>query len=276
MTAVVLTYFWRPDPGSKFAAPYTADDVRKLQRMVARHCTVPHRFAVITDSDAFTYDDAIDAVAIDRTTHVPNTCFVRLMTFRPEMRTLLGADTVLQIDLDTLIVGNIDHLVSRSEDLVLWRNPARIPWADADLEPYLARHGVTVDPAERARYRCIVVEQDGRPKVYLTNQRRCLYNTSVLFHRCGARPALWAGFDPRNPPAKDDQWYLSDVIGEDCPYFDGARDGVYRLAREDTPNSGVDGTLPENACIVTFAGSDGKADNPRVLARNPWIAGHQC
>jgi hypothetical protein len=79
----------------------------------------------------------------------------------------------------------------------------------------------------------------------------------------------------KKTPAKDDQWYLSDALGPDVPYFDGARDGVYRIARDDTPGSGVSGDLPDNACIVTFPGSNGKWTLPHIAAANPWIAEHR-
>jgi hypothetical protein len=240
VTILVASYFWSPDPGSKFAAPYTADDVRRLQRMVAKNCSVPHEFAVITDRpELFAEDADIRAIPIDKTTHVPGTCYVRLMTFHPAGQELFGADKLLQIDLDTLIVGNIDHLVTREEDLVMWRNPARIPWDNP------------------------------------TMPGRCYYNTSCLLHRLGTMPDIWqnAAHGYRGN-AKDDQWYLSNVLGSDWPYFDGTRDGVYRIAREDTPGSGVSGTLPENACIVTCPGSEGKASDPRVQALNPWIEAH--
>jgi hypothetical protein len=237
MNVLVATYFWIPDEGSKFAAAYTPDDVRRLQHMVAKNCTVPHQFAVITDQPELFADDAdIRAIPIDKATHVPGTCYVRLMTFHPDGKEIFGANKLLQIDLDTLIVGNIDHLVTREEDLVLWRNPTRHP---------------------------------SRPG-------RSIYNTSLLLHRLGSVPELWRTYvDMRAAgqqiPAKDDQWFLSDALGEDMPYFDGTRDGVYRIARADTPNSGVSGTLPPNACIVTCPGSEGKASDPRVRSLNPWI-----
>jgi hypothetical protein len=242
MSVLIAGYWWQPDEGSKFSAPYTADDVRKLQRMVAKHCTAPHQFGVITDRpELFAGDADIRAIPIDRATHVPSTCYVRLMTFHPDGKALFGADRLLQIDLDTLIVGNIDHLVTREENLVLWRNPARHP---------------------------------SRPG-------RSAYNTSILLHELGTIPEIWQTFVDfrtvgKRIPAKDDQWFLSDALGEDVPYFDGVRDGVYRIAREDTPNSGVWGELPANACIVTCPGSEGKADNPAVMAGNPWLAEYRA
>lgn len=236
---LIATYFWQPDPGSKFAASYTVEDVRKLQRAIAKNCTVPHKFGVITDRPELFADDPethIRVIPIDKTTHVTGTCYVRLMTFHPNGRELFGADKLLQIDLDTLIVGNIDHLVTREEDVILWRNPTRHP-----------------------KY-----------------PSRSIYNTSLLFHRLGSIPELWQTFaDFRAAgmkiPAKDDQWYLSGELGEDMPYFDGKRDGVYRIARADTPGSGIDGELFDNACIVCFTGSEGKITNPAIRKANPWI-----
>ena len=237
MSLIVATYYWQPDEGSKFAAPYTIEDVRRLKDSVKDHLHAPHEFCVITDRPAeFDKDADIRAIPIGWATHVPGTCFVRLMTFHPEGRELFGADRILQLDLDTLIVGNIDHLASRTENVVMWRNPGRVPW-HAPSRP-------------------------GRP----------YYNTSMLMHELGTLPSIYERFDPAKPCAKDDQWYLSDILGPTRPYFDGERDGVYRIAREDTPGSGVWGELPDNACICTFPGSEGKISNPRILEANPWIA----
>ena len=222
----VITYCW----GTK----YQPDDVRRLKGMVQRYLTIPHEFAVITDKPEAFSD--VKAIPIDWSKHVRNTCFVRLMTFHPAGAGMIG-DKILQIDLDTIIVGNMNAIVSRYENLVLWRNPTRIPWD----EPVMA----------------------GRP----------YYNTSILLHRCGTMPWLWARFDPERPTCRDDQWWLSERLGPDVPHWD-SRDGIYRMGREDTPGSGVNGELPSNARIVTFPGSEGKWTQPEIAAANPWIAEH--
>jgi hypothetical protein len=200
--------------------------------MVKRHLSVPHEFVVVTDRPQLFDGDraSIHAFRPDMRKHVPGTCFLKLTTFHPAF----PFKRLLQIDLDTLIVGSIDHLVDRGEDLVMWRNPSRIPW--------------------------------DRPAV----SGRPYYNTSLLLYRKNTRTELWSEFDPSNPLARDDQWWLSDRLGPDMPYWDG-NDGVYRLGREDTPGSGVVGELPDNACIVTFPGSEGKWREPRIQAANPWI-----
>jgi hypothetical protein len=233
----IATYWWHDD---KFPNRYTADDVRALQRAALRNLTVPHEFTVITDCPKdFDGDDSIRAIPIDWTKHVTGTCFVRLMTFHPDGAKMIG-ERVLILDLDTFITGSLDSIVSRTDDLVLWRNPARLPWANP------------------------------------TKTSRPFYNASVQLHRCGTMPQIWTEFDPLNPTVRDDQWWMAKVLGPDVPYFDGEHDGVYRLARADTPGSGVWGEkLPENARIVTFPGSDGKPDRPEIRAANPWIAEYE-
>lgn len=235
---VVATYWWT-DAENKHADKewYGPDDVRRLQRQVRSNLISEHEFAVITDRpDLFADDDDIRAIPIDRTTHVPGRCYVRLMTFHPNGAAMIG-ERVLQLDLDTLVVGCLDSIVSRTDDLILWRNPARIPWENP--------------------------EKPGRP----------YYNTSLVLHRCGTKPELWSEFNPNVHPRviRDDQWWLADQLGPNVPYVDGS-DGVYRLARREDKRTGVWGeALPENARVVTFPGSDGKPGDPAIRAENPWI-----
>lgn len=238
---VVAAYWWQPDAGSKFAHAYGADDVRRLARQVARNLTVPHEFACITDRPhVFSGDDGIRAIPIDMTTHVPGTCFVRLMTFHPDAGNLIGK-RILQLDLDAAITGSLNDIAQRMLEsrLILWRNPARVPWESP---------------------------------VYGAN--RPYYNASILAHECGTMPDIRYKFDPKSPRVRDDQWLFGEYFGPGMQYFDG-EDGIYRLARADTPGSGVWGELPENARIVFFPGSEGKPDRPEILDANPWIARFQ-
>lgn len=235
----VAAYWWTDPRPNRFNAKYqyTAEDVRLLQRQVSRYLSQSHEFVVLTDQpEVFAGDTHIRAVPLDLTKHIPGTEFVKLMTFHPNGREMIG-EKVLQLDLDTVITGGLDRIVSRSADLVVWRNPSRIPY-DKPVKP-------------------------GRP----------YYNGSVILHRCGTMPEMWARFDAANPPhgVRDTQVWMSNMIGPDAPHWDG-KDGIYRLAREDTPGSGVSGRLPENARIVTFPGSEGKPWDAGVMAANPWIA----
>lgn len=232
----VITYFWH-DP--EFANSYTADDVRFLQRSVAKNMTQDHVFACITDRDElFDEDDDIWAIPLDYSTHVPGRCYARLMTFSPLAEDIFSGERVLQMDLDAIITGSLDELTLVDAPLVMWRNPTRVPWEN----PTLGRRG------------------------------RPLYNTSLLMHKTGTLKQVWRQFDINMTPQhiQDDQWYLSALFGPDLPYWDQS-DGVYRLAREDTPGSGVSGTLPANAKIVFGTGSNGKLWLPHNRAANPWV-----
>jgi hypothetical protein len=229
----VVTYLWAPDENSKFPA-YRADDARLLQRQVARHLSMPHEFVVVTDRpEAFADDSAIRAVPIDWTTHVPGTCFVRLFTFNPRARDVLG-DRVLQLDLDTVIVGDLTPIVDRDESLVLWRNPRK--WL-------------------------LTYPEVGYAK------KLSWFNGAVMLHSPGTMCVIWQSFDPAH--ARDDQWLISDYAGKDNPYWDESH-GIYRVAHPRRPWVGFYGDLPANARLVAFA-SERKPWVPEVMAHNPWI-----
>jgi len=148
---------------------------------------------------------------------------------------------VLQIDLDSVIVGSLDHLVARDEDLVLWRNPRR--W-------------------------CLTNPDAGYAL------KLALFNGSILLHRSGTWTKMWSDFDPACPLAREDQWWFSLKAGPDCPYWDGSH-GVYRLAPLNRPWTGVGAVLPENACFVTFPGDAGKPWRAETIEAYPWIAEHR-
>ena len=192
----------------------------------------------MTDNlEAFANDANITALPLPLATHVPNTCFVRLFTFAPAAKDILG-ERVLRIDLDTIVVGNLDSLVRRNDDLVMWRNPTR--W-------WMEQHR---ELANKEAYG--------------------FWCGSLLLHTTGTMPYLFSQFDPKKPGAIDDDHYLSKVMGPHCAYWD-QEDGVYRYITNDMWRlSGVVSTLPENAKIVFFPGTE-KPWVPSVIARAPWI-----
>jgi hypothetical protein len=232
----VAAYLWFDEHWRHNGAfTYGPEHVRLLKSMVSKNLTVPHEFVCITDRPhLFDGDAGIRAIPLDKSTHVPGTEFVKLMTFHPMGGEMIGK-RVLQLDLDTIVCGSLDEIVDRNEELVVWRNPTRVPY----------------DKPIKA----------GRP----------YYNGSVILHTCGTMPEIWRSFDSERPPrVRDTQVWMSNMVGPHAPYWDG-RDGIYRLGRADTPGSGVTGALPENARIVTFPGDMGKPWLPEVRAANPWI-----
>lgn len=234
---VIAAYLWSdPHWRHNSAFTYKPSHVLHLRDMVSNNITVPHEFACITDDPQAFQGTGIRPIPIDWTTHVPNTEFVKLMTFHPEGKALIG-ERVFQMDLDTVVTGNIDEIVSRPEPLVVWRNPTRVPYDN---------------PVKR-----------GRP----------YYNGSVILHQCGLMPEIWREFDKSLVNVvRDTQVWMSEWIGPNAPHWDGAHHGIYRLARKDTPGSGIWGDLTANARIVNFVGSEHKPWNVAVREANPWVA----
>jgi hypothetical protein len=232
---VVASYLWGTDP-------YTIEDVRLLARMVDRHLTVPHEFVCITDNVEQFTDSDIRPVPIDRSLFLGKGNMQQLMPFAPYARELIG-ERVLTMDLDCAVVGNMNALVERDEDLVLWRNPARRPW------------GL---PTGKGRL---------RP---LFNASMMLVSTKPDWH-------IWRWFTPEAAKGDNSQEWISSWAGPLCAYWDDA-DGVYRLEREDTPGSGLrpHEPLPENARVVFCVGSQHKPHLPEIQAAYPFLAEHRA
>lgn len=121
----VVTFKWST-PG--YRAKFTAEHVRTLQRMVARHYPDPHRFVCFTDDATGIEDIALSLW--DDYASVPNptgggrpSCYRRLKLFDPSMSEIIGPRFVM-LDLDTVITGDLRPLWNRPEDVVMWKSPS--------------------------------------------------------------------------------------------------------------------------------------------------------
>jgi hypothetical protein len=99
---------WRP--------VYTAEHVHNLRAMLAKHLTIPHRFLCITDKP----DEipGIDTMQLWEAPHGLNgvtpgipSCYARLRLFSHWARDAIG-EHILSIDLDSIIMSNIDDLIT--------------------------------------------------------------------------------------------------------------------------------------------------------------------
>lgn len=203
--------------------------------MVARNLTLPHEFVCVSDHQV----EGVRTVPIDWRKHVPGTCFVRLMLRRPDIAGLLGR-RILSLDLDCVITGSLDKIVSRDwEDAVFWRNPN-----------------------------------------YAPGNRRAFYQTSIQLLTAGARSELWTDFDPQLTPTwvnrrygGAEQAWVSERLDEHEAYWDSSN-GIYGAGRlfKDGMDKGIT-ELPANARIVFFPG-DRIPQQPEVQAHHPWILEH--
>lgn len=137
----VVGWLWS---SSTCAAKYKAEHVNVWARMIGRNLTIPHRFVLITDQTAGAYDRNVEVVELWdewRDLRNPNwnaekpNCYVRLKAFSKEAREIVG-DRFVSIDLDCVVVGSLDAILSRGEDFVIIRRE-KIRAADEE-NPYQA------------------------------------------------------------------------------------------------------------------------------------------
>lgn len=121
----VLTWLWA-QPGGR--ATYTAEHVNIWRAMVARHLTIPHRFACVTDMpDGI--DPRVEIIAppgdfLD--VRLPTwkgdkpQCLRRIALFRPDAADIFG-ERFVSMDLDCVVAQSLDPLFSRSDDFLMFR-----------------------------------------------------------------------------------------------------------------------------------------------------------
>jgi hypothetical protein len=115
---------------------YTPEHANTWARMIHRHLTVPHRFVLMTDQPASSFDPLIEPVQIwdywrdlERNTfgwsEGKPQCYVRLRAFAEEAREVFG-DRFVSVDLDCLVLDSLDPLFNRTEDFLIYlRTPLR-------------------------------------------------------------------------------------------------------------------------------------------------------
>ena len=140
MLTIVL-WLWHDD---QCRTQYTPEHVSTAARMIDRHLTMPHRIVLLTDQPDAEYDPLIEPIKLwDDWRSVQNDywraefpqCYVRLKAFSHEMREILGPRFV-SIDIDCVVVGSLDEILSRTEDFLICRR-ARVTKADF-YDPYQA------------------------------------------------------------------------------------------------------------------------------------------
>lgn len=248
MTLTVCSFFWVDDARSRQRqVSITPEDVRIWDRMVARNLSIPHRRVCVTHRPDLI--DFMETVPLDCTKHVPGTCTVKLMVYRSDIASILG-ERILLMDVDCVVVGSLDEIVSRPEPWVGWRNPNHDPATD-----------------------------DGK--------RRGFFQGSMQLFTAGAKTELWSDFDPRSTPAwlnrrfgGAEQCWISERLNTSYPepgwewnepHWTEA-DGVYGAGRlfNGKMGKGVQSELPENARIV-FTPGDRSPSQPEFRKAHPWV-----
>lgn len=216
----VVTWLW-DGPARNFEPRH----VNVLARMFRRHCTLGHRVVCITDRRASEFEKSlVDVVptppAARALGRMPTpegrgfpSCYRRLWLFSAEAREI--GDRFMQIDLDIVLTGNIDHIAGRVEPFVGWV-PNDSVWHGRDRYGgglYLLRAGAHPE---------VWNDFDGQPAI--DNARRAGYRGS------------------------DQAWLNFKLYGKTERLPDDAGIIMFRDIKK-TPN-----TLPEGVRMVQFSG----------------------
>lgn len=231
----VVCFKWSR-PG--YRSVFTGEHVNILRDMIRRNTTVPHEFACVTD-DPRGIDSEIKTIKLWENPapgygreNRPN-CFYRLKAFDPHIESILGP-RFLWMDLDTVILKNIDHILSDQADFKIWG----------------------VDGAEMPCNGSLVLHRAGT--------RAHIWNNFDPGKICPVQ-----GLKKVNGFQGSDQAWIAGQMGPQDQLFQ-KKDGVYsyrihlRCGRE---------RLPEDARIVFFHGRHNPWDEG-VRSRLRWVAQH--
>ena len=143
----VACMFWR-DPKKRHGdvcGQYMPAHVGALRSMVAKHLSLPHEFVCITDEKL--HCSQMRTVPFDRSLFRHGKRFPKISLFRRDAGEWLSP-RIFYIDLDCVITGSLDDIVSRAEPLVLWRNPGygrKAQWAPFNTSMILMDAGCRPD-----------------------------------------------------------------------------------------------------------------------------------
>jgi len=130
----ILGWLWQ---SKTFLGKYTPENVNIWARMINRNLTLPHRFVVATDTPKAAFDPLVTAIPLwpdwrdlqnKRWPGTKPQCYVRLKAFSEQARELIG-ERFVSVDLDCLVTGNLDSLLDRTDDFLIFR---RYPQCDRD------------------------------------------------------------------------------------------------------------------------------------------------
>ena len=227
----VATYLWHDLTRGNRGYEFSHDHIRILKAMVERNLSLPHRFVCCTDDII----DGVETLPLDYTKHIPGTVFLRLMQHNPEFARQLGT-RILSLDVDMVITGSLDKLVSRPEDFVIWRNP-------------------NFPAPKRAYFQSSV-------QLFTPGARRCLYDDFDP-----RTTPLWVNW---RFGGREQAWISERLSWKDTAVFT-AEDGVYGLGR--LRGAGIYDTVPDNACIVSTPGARAPWQE-EIQDEFPWIKEH--
>jgi hypothetical protein len=227
---------WRWEPPAGYRSQFGPAAVNVLRRMVARHYPRPHRFVCVTDAPAGLDPEVIALPPWNDFADVPSPSGGRNPSCYRRLR-------AFHPDIAETLG---ERFVSLDLDVVI----------TGDLRPLWDR------PED------FVIYGDTNPRTF--------YNGSMFLLSSGARPRVWAAFDPARSPGLSkaaghhgsDQGWISYCLGPGEAKWT-SKDGAYSYRNEIAQDQRQ---LPEDARIVFFHGHvDPWSPYAQMI---PWVKTH--
>lgn len=131
----VITWLWRPH--RNYRTQYVPLHVDLMRQHVAEHCSLEHEFICVTDRASTEFGPGIrlvklwqDCASLPPAFPKGPSCYRRLRIFAPEAHELLGVpagSTIVSLDLDSVLLGEMAPLWDREDDFIGWRASDRAP-----------------------------------------------------------------------------------------------------------------------------------------------------
>ncbi len=224
----------------KWGKKYGRGHVARMQSMLRRRLTLPHRIVCITDRPGDLPDGVVPA-KMPPLLPWDNKGLRRMWLYSAEAKRL--GDRLFQLDLDVILTGNIDALVNRPEPFVIWKSDSN--WKD------------------KWAYNATVM-------LITPGAQGPLWKRYMADPRGAFRDAEIDGWGPRTNSDQALACYL--LKDQDVPVWTQA-DGIYAY-RVFAGKYGERGqVLPDGCKLVSFHGPRDPSQ-PDLQQKSPWIAQH--
>jgi hypothetical protein len=229
----IVCWKWNPvnknAPNTKKKSAYSAYHVNALYQMLKDNTTLQFRLICVTD-DLKGLHRSIEVVPLWDDFRELGACFTRLVCFQKDFD--LFGKRFFSIDLDCVITGNIDHILTRTEPFLIW----------SPEENDLSRRSVDYCGS------IFAMDVGAQCQVYDT------FDPSLL--RLNRHGRYSGGSDQKQISKK-----AQNVITL------GQKDGIYNFMPDVQPLGKV---LPKDCCIVFFNGLY-MPDDPIIANEFPWV-----
>lgn len=179
----IICWLWRQPEGR---TSYAAEHVNIFADMVRRNCSIPFTIGCVTDMPEG-IDRGIDIIPLPEDfadiapvwgPRKPN-CFRRLAMYRRDAAEIFGGTRIASFDLDCVVGNDLAPVLSRTEDLVLFKGTAPDRPYNGSLQLLTAG------------CRPQVFDDFDQEQALISGERFCGSDQAWLMHKLGPGEATW-------------------------------------------------------------------------------------